>query len=435
MKRHASLRPLYRLVGGVLLASAAALFVVLPGVEKITSSHYGLGFADDYDLIANSLATGQGYRLGPDLGETMIREPGYPLLLAGMFKLFGYGLEGARLANLLLAGAAAWLLWQLAFRVTRDRAASLVAVAIFLLHPGTLVAEARGGVEIFFMFAALAFMLLLFRAIDADRGLHYFVAGLALGALVLVRSTPLLFPLVLLPYLVWAAPRAARGRRLAQCAALLAGMGLAMSPWVARNYAVSGQLIPTGTVVGVAAQEGQYTCERISLGRGHQALQLEAAEQRNRLAAELGLRFKRDFYQYFYTPADEIAFNRALVQRSLERYREDPALLARCTAQNFFHFWFLGKNGLATALNVLLQLSLLALALAGLLRLRRQRAASTWLPIALFAAYVVAVHLPLMAHARHAIPLVPFLAIFAGVALAGIPAVSRKRALGGAHAS
>lgn len=435
MKRHASLRPLYRLVGGVLLASAAALFVVLPGVEKITSSHYGLGFADDYDLIANSLATGQGYRLGPDLGETMIREPGYPLLLAGMFKLFGYGLEGARLANLLLAGAAAWLLWQLAFRVTRDRAASLVAVAIFLLHPGTLVAEARGGVEIFFMFAALAFMLLLFRAIDADRGLHYFVAGLALGALVLVRSTPLLFPLVLLPYLVWAAPRAARGRRLAQCAALLAGMGLAMSPWVARNYAVSGQLIPTGTVVGVAAQEGQYTCERISLGRGHQALQLEAAEQRNRLAAELGLRFKRDFYQYFYTPADEIAFNRALVQRSLERYREDPALLARCTAQNFFHFWFLGKNGLATALNVLLQLSLLALALAGLLRLRRQRAASTWLPIALFAAYVVAVHLPLMAHARHAIPLVPFLAIFAGVALAGIPAVFRKRALGGAHAS
>lgn len=420
MKLQASPGPLCWLVGCVLVLTALALFVVLPVVEKTTSSHYGLGFSDDYDLIANSLATGHGYRLAPELGETMIREPGYPLLLAGVFKLFGYGLEGARFANLLLAGGAALLLWQLALRVTRDPVASLVAVALFLLHPGTLLAEARGGVEIFFMFAALAFMLLLFRAIDADRGLHYFAAGLALGALVLVRSTPLLFPLLLVPYLVWAAPHGARHRRRAQCAVLLAGMGLAMSPWVARNYAVSGQFVPTGTVVGVAAQEGQYTCERISLGRNHQALQREAAERRNGMAADLGLRFKRDFYQYFYTPADEIAFNRALLQRSIERYREDPALLARCVGQNFFHFWILGKNGLATALNVLLQLPLLALGVAGTLLLWRRRAAATWLPIALFVAYVVAVHLPLMAHARHAIQLLPFVAIFAGVAVAAL---------------
>ncbi len=413
MSRPGSPRPPYGLIGGALVLSALAFLVALPLLAKAGAAHYGLGFSDDYDLIAASLAAGQGYRLAADLGETMIREPGYPLLLAGVFKALASGIEGARLANLLLAGAAALVLWRLALRITGARVPSVVAVAIFLLHPGTLVAEARGGVEMFFAFGALVFMLLLLRALEAERGARYLLAGIALGALVLIRSTPLLFPLVLVPYLVWSAPEGARRRRLAQGALLVAGMALALSPWVARNYAVSGEFVPTGTVLGVAAQEGQYTCERISFGGGHQALQREAAEERNRIASQLGLRFKRDFYQYFYTPAGEIAFNRALLARSLERYREHPALLARCAAQNVLHFWFLGKDSFATGINVLVQLPLIVLALAGLLRVRRARRGSATSAVVLFMAYVVAVHLPIMAHARHAIPLVPFLAIFA----------------------
>lgn len=424
-------KPVAWLIGGALAFTALVLFGVLPALESgAFATHYKLGFADDYDLIANSLATGHGYRLGPDLAQTMIREPGYPLLLAGVFKLFGYGLEGARLANLLLTFIAALLAWRLALRVTGERLAGLVAVAIFLLHPGTLIAEARGGVEIPFMCAVLAFFVLLYRAIDADRRAPYFLAGLALGATVLVRSTPLFFPLLLVPYLVWTAPQGARGRRLAQCALMIAGMALAMSPWIARNYSVSGLFVPSATVLGVAAQEGQYTCERISLGRGHELLQAQAAEERNRLAASLGMKFKGDFYQYFYTAADEIAFNRTLAERSFGRYREEPALLARCVAQNLVHFWVLGKNGLATGLNAALQLPLLALAIAGFVILRRRAAFASWAPIALFVVYVLAVHVPLMAHARHSIPLVPFLAIFAGAALAALKGTVFFRQLG-----
>jgi hypothetical protein len=59
----------------------------------------------------------------------------------------------------------------------------------------------------------------------------------------------------------------------------------------------------------------------------------------------------------------------------------------------------------------------LSIALAGLWVLRRRRPVAAWAPIALFAAYIVAVHIPIIAHARHSIPLVPFLAIFAGTAL------------------
>jgi len=410
-------RPLYLLVAGAVVLTAFLLFVVIPVAEKSASSHYSFGFADDYDLIARSLANGQGYRVRAELTETMMREPGYPLVLAGLFRLLGDGIEAARLGNLLMCAATALLLWHLALRVTQDRAASFLAVVIFLLHPGTVVAEARGGVEILFMLGTMGFMLLLYRAVEADNAKSYLLAGAALGAVVLVRSTPLLFPLALAPLLAWTGPPGAHGRRLAWSALLVAAMALVMAPWVARNYALSGQIVPTATVQGVAAQEGQYTCERLSFGRNFQALQKEAAQQRNRLASQAGLRFVPDYYQYFYTAADELAFNRALLQRTTERYREDPGLLGSCAAANLVHFWFLGKDGLATAVNVLVQLPLLIAALAGMYILWRRRPAAAWAPVALFVAYVMAVHAPIIAHARHSVPLVPFVAIFAGTAL------------------
>jgi 4-amino-4-deoxy-L-arabinose transferase-like glycosyltransferase len=272
---------------------------------------------------------------------------------------------------------------------------------------------------VLFVFAVLGFLLLLYRAAEADRHRLFFLAGLALGAVVLIRSTPMLFPLVLVPYLVLSAAPEARRRRLAQGGFLVLGMAAVMSPWVARNYVLSGHLVPTASVQGVAAQEGQFTCERLSFGRGFEALQHQAAAERQRIAAELGLRVKSNtsYYQYFHTVAEEHAFNGALLESSFARYRNNPALLARCAAGNVLHFWFLGKNGLATAINVGLQLPLLALALAGLGLLWRSAPLIAWAPVALFIGYIWAVHLPVIAHARHSVPLVPLLAIFAATAL------------------
>ncbi|HVL36430.1 MAG TPA: glycosyltransferase family 39 protein [Burkholderiales bacterium] len=412
-------RPLALLIGGCLALTAAAVLVGLPAAAHFLAPHYSLGFADDYNLIAKNLLEGHGYRLHADMADTMMREPGYPLFLAALFAVLGYGIEAARIGNLALGAAAALVVASLARRVTRDETAALIAVAIFLLHPGTVIATARGGVELLFILACAGFLLLLQRAIESGRPGAYAAAGLALGAAVMVRSTPIVFPLLLLPYLVLSAPRGERARRLGLGALLVGAMILVMVPWIARNYALSGAFVPTGTVQGVALQEGQFTCERMPLGREFKRLQDEAADDRDRLAEAAGLRFRSGYYQYFYSPADELAYNRNLAQRALERYRDEPALLARCSAANLFNFWFLGKNGLATAINIAVQLPLLAMALAGgWLLLRRRVPAERWAPVALFAACLVAVHLPVIAHARHSMPLVPYLGMFAAVALA-----------------
>ena len=52
-------------------------------------------------------------------------------------------------------------------KYTRQDWVWLAAALVFLFHPGTLVAEGRGGVEIFFGFLVVLFFWTLYDALEA----------------------------------------------------------------------------------------------------------------------------------------------------------------------------------------------------------------------------------------------------------------------------
>jgi 4-amino-4-deoxy-L-arabinose transferase-like glycosyltransferase len=410
----------YFILGAIFLIKAVVLLAILP-TGDVWEARYSVGFADDYDRLANNIALGNGYRIDPQFTETMLREPGYPLFLAVVFKLGGYHIEGARLANLLLSIGICWLIVHLTLRMVGDRTVGLVAAMIYSLHPGVVVAEARGGVEILFIASVLLFFIVLHSAVTKGDYWRYLVAGGVLGMSVLIRSSPLLFPVLLGGFmLLMARGWHERSRVLQRHALLVLGLAIVMSPWVIRNYAISQAFVPTGTVQGHAAQEGLYTCKRLSLGEGFQKLQGESAAERNNIAKQMGVPFRGGYYQFFHSAKDEVFFNRQLLQTVASEYRNDPMLLARCASRNVVYFWFLGKNWQATGFNVAVQLPLLLLALGGIYLLYRQGRLRSVELILLFSVYVMAVHLPIIAHARHSIPLVPFLAMLAGVSLVAL---------------
>ena len=129
-------------------AVVALLFVPVPISNYKTFDTYNYGFVDDYNKIGWMLREGYGFRFTPDTGATLTREPGYPLLLAGIFWLFGYGLMAVRAVNLICAGLAAWVTSRLAARISVGKAAPTVAAFLFLIHPGFFVADLRGGPEV-----------------------------------------------------------------------------------------------------------------------------------------------------------------------------------------------------------------------------------------------------------------------------------------------
>ena len=404
------------------LVTGAVLFLVVPKLESLSAYKYGLQFADGYDLIASNLANGSGYRWNVDMGETMMREPGYPLFLAAVFKVAGHHIEAARSANWLLTIGIVAMIVRLTRFITDDRNTATIAGLLFLFHPGTLIAEARGGVEILFIFAAFLFMVALHEAVEKGKLWRYSVAGLGLGAVVQVRSTPIVFPALLLFYLVFRVYGMREWRRAVLNTAIVGlGMVLVMTPWMIRNYLLVHEFVPVATLQGVALQEGQYTCRKLSPGTDFYVLGREAGRERGDLASRLGLRFEgAEYFQFFYDPHDEWAFNNLLLQEAKDEYINHPGLLAECVGKNLFNFWFLGKTWQITGLNMLIQAPLLGLAVGGFYLLWRRDALRRIGLILTFVVSIVAVHLPIVAEARYSIPVFAFLAIPAAVSIKAI---------------
>lgn len=416
-----NLRSGWRVLAVAFLATAAILFLAVPNLDRFLAYRYSAHFEDGYDLIANNLVHGNGYRWDANMGETMIREPGYPLFLAAVFKLGGYHIEAARFANWLLSVGIVMMIVRLTRLVTSDAKVGLIASLLFLLNPGTLICEARGGVEVLFIFAILVFMLALHPAVETGSVWRYLVAGLALGAAVQVRSTPMVFPGFLLVYLVLTSSGARERLRVVfNIAILVFGMAAVMTPWVIRNYRLVHKFVPTATVQGLALQEGQYTCRNISSGRDFYVLQTEAGQERAAMATKLGIQTGTQYYQVFADARDEWNLNDALLQSAKAEYVNHADLFATCVARNAFNFWFLGKTWEVTWLNMLIQIPLLILALSGLYLLRQRGLLYKMGIMLTFVVSIMAVHLAIIAAARYSVPVMTFLMIPASVSLLSI---------------
>jgi len=420
--------PIRRLIGlGILVVTVHAilLFIIIPEFGgRLGHSYNQDGFTDGYDFIAANLAAGKGYRFYPDTARTMMREPGYPVLLAGLILVFGTNFFIAvKLLNMLLALATAWLMMRIAHKLSASQLQMLAAPLLFLFHPGTLIAESRGGVEIIFAFLITLFLLTIYKALEANRWLDYVIAGLVLGVTVLVRSTPMLFPFLLFGYLLVIRRKQVRATGLVICrniALMVLAMLAVLSPWIARNYSLTGKFVPTASMLGVSAQAGQYISSHLGEGKPWWVLDREAGRERSHLAIAEGYSFKDGYdgyYQTFYKSEDELKFSKFLMQRVIAEYKRSPWLFVKSVTQNFFNFWFAGKTPEATITNVFVQLPYLVLALIGAVLAFRNRQAVIVAPLLLFIGYIMAVHAPIIAQARYSMPLIPLVSILASIAL------------------
>lgn len=401
----------------VVVLNALILLLVIPALSRHLGQFYNENqYADGYDEIASNLVTGNGYRFRPDTAETLQREPGYPLLLAGIFFVFGQNFVAVKIANILLACGAALLMTRIADRVSNSQLLMIAAPLIFLFHPGTLIAESRGGSEILFALFLALFILTVYRAIDSGRWWDYLVSGIVLGFTVLVRSTPVLFPLVLFCYLfVFLRKSIPPAQLFRNIAVMILAMVTIQSPWIIRNYRLTGKFVPTASVLGIAAQTGYYLSTHHPIGNLH--IDREAAWERNRLAAQQGYKFKDGYYQYFYSSNDELTFSQFLFKRVLNEYKKSPLLFVKVVGINIFNFWCGGRTGKSVAMDAAVQFPLLILAIVGVvLAVKSGEFGRVAIP-SLMIVYIIGISVPILALARYSVPVIPFVAILAGYTL------------------
>ncbi|HKW16975.1 MAG TPA: glycosyltransferase family 39 protein [Terriglobales bacterium] len=408
----------------ILALNALLLFALIPEVSSRMNWLYNSdGYVDTYEQIAENLAVGNGYRVYPDTARTLSREPGYPILLAGVFLVFGDNLTTVKLANMLFTFAAAGLIALLARRVSASRVVTLGAPLVFLFHPGTLIAESRGGVETPFTLFLVLFMLMVYRAIESRAWFDYLLSGAALGSTVLIRSTPILFPVWLLAYLAAIEPKQSWFRLCRNGVIMATAAVTILSPWIIRNYSLVGKFVPTASVLGISAHAGLYNNTHYSGAESWAMVDRQGARERRELAEDLGYPFKvkaLGYFQDFYSSQDEVRFSDYLLKRVIGEYRSSPSLFVKCVGANLFNFWFRGKTMESTRLNLILEVPYLFLAMAGFVMAVRDGLFNALAPVLLLIAYLVAVSVVVLAQARYSVPLIPFLSILVCLAVDAI---------------
>jgi len=405
------------LVFSVVVLKTMLLLVIFPWLlPKLGNSFQAGLFPDGYGDIASNLIAGNGYRMYDDTSLTMLRSPGFVLVLASLFLFFGKSLFAVQVMQLLMSLATAAIIYFLTNRLFKTQSISVVALLIFLFHPGVLIAETRGGIESTLMLCFTGCIALSYLVLDHPKWRNFIYFGIAFGLTMLVKSSVAIYFPALVVIALWWKPK---GLSVSTLLSRFAAAGLIsltiMSPWIIRNYNISGQFVPTMTVGGLALFQGAYLVKNAESEKDSYVLLNEAADKQIKIAHEMNLKIHEDFFPQFYSPNDEINYYNQLGRLAINDYRESPWLLFKAIEHNSWAFWFQGRTERATMLNIILTAPILILMIWGsVLALKVTR--DTWLLlVALFA--FIAPHLLILSMARYHIILVPLISVLVAVSV------------------
>jgi 4-amino-4-deoxy-L-arabinose transferase-like glycosyltransferase len=268
---------------------------------------------------------------------------------------------------------------------------------------------------------------LLLGALAAGQIWRFAGCGLVLGVTMLVKpSVALVFPAIYLLLLFWSNEHRSTWTRLTRNFALIAvTAAVVMSPWVVRNYAVSGKFVPTMTQGGLAMFQGLELVKQANTTKDTKDILEDADRQQLQIGDEMGLRMKPDFFPQFYDIHDEIAYYNELRHRSWETYKASPVLFLRAITHNSWAFWLQGRTEKATMINSLFMLPFLGLVIAGGLMLVRHNRQAWIIGIAVIG--FILPHLVIIAVARYCSAVIPLVSIPAAVAVTAAASLTVTR--------
>ena len=269
-----------RLTLGPGLISAIVLLAVLLRIAAIAGDggYQPQNDPFEYDYLARSMAAGEGYPPSGYLlqgGPTAFRGPAYPVLLGATYAVSGNSVTAGRLLGVLLGAAAVVLLYLITKRVW-GRRVGLVAAALAAVFPPLVLLSRELLSESLFIVLELGAILCVLEFRRSGRLLRWSVAaGLLCGLAMLTRPNGLLLTVPIALGLWTLRPRLRLSALTAPGVCLLCALAT-ITPWVVRDAAEFGRLVPVTTSGGFAAagtyNEASYRSGDAGAWRNPQAI-------------------------------------------------------------------------------------------------------------------------------------------------------------------
>jgi 4-amino-4-deoxy-L-arabinose transferase-like glycosyltransferase len=300
------------------------LYITLAHTYRIKTYDDHLPYGQEMGRIARALATGYGFSdpFRGHTGPTTWVGPLYPLLLGGVFRLFGVFTAASAWViftiNSVFSALTARLVWEIGARCFNGKVARWSAW-IWALYPAAMQYAVRWVWETSLTTFLLTWVLVVaLRMRSRMTAANWALFGLLWGLTGL--SNPAM--LILLPVCgLWILAGAADWRRQA-CGALLAALlfSACLGPWTWRNWKAFHHFVPA---------RGNFGAE-LYLGNGPDA---------NGLLMEYDHPIQAPDQLRLYTRMGEVAYARMRGDQALAVIRADPGLFARNSLKRVYFFW------------------------------------------------------------------------------------------------
>jgi len=309
-------------------------YITLGNTWRITAVNHHFEFGWETGRVAASLAAGHGYSspFGGDTGPTAWMVPGFTLLLAGVFKVFGiYTPLSAwviQTIDSLFQALTVPLVYEIGVR-TAGRRTALWAAWIWAVYPGILQYGVRWIWETSLsglLFAAVLVLGMRMRGTggtlpQGTRVRNWVKFGLLWGAIAITNPTLMLMAPVEGLWIIAGTPRRdwVRGAGLAAVSAVLCFA--VMMPWIVRNERVFHAFIPTRDNLG-AELAMAWSPSSAGFPWG-QTVPVFDATPEHRLYAQMG----------------ELAYVKMRGQLAKQWAREYPGHFWKLVLLRFYMFW------------------------------------------------------------------------------------------------
>lgn len=217
--------------------------------------------SDDLNYVKSAVVLlSRGIFMFHEFNEpTVFVMPLYPVFLAAVFRIFGYGIEGMQVVRIIQALISCGTIVIIFFIAKHlfDTCVALISSFLVAFYPPNITTSAYILTEtLFTMLLCLLIGLSLFSSLKPGYW-RFFIIGCLLALVTLIRPVIVLYPVILFIY-VFIRIRLPFKRAVKLGAVMAMAFMLLMLPWWVRNYMEYSEFIPLAASSGNPMLQGTY---------------------------------------------------------------------------------------------------------------------------------------------------------------------------------
>lgn len=207
----------------------------------------------EYIYLANRLATGEEFI--DSNGNYSVRAPGFPMMLSFIFRNLDEGVLASQVLGCIMGGLVVWLGYYVCLMLSNNRRSALTTALVLMLYPGFIIFAGLLQTETLYVVLMLAVFLSALSFVRHRSLTSAALIGLFSGLAALTRAVffgffPIL--LVVIGFHIWRKNRSAVKLLIVSVIVWI----VVLTPWTLRNYEIHHRILPVSSGGGSSLLTG-----------------------------------------------------------------------------------------------------------------------------------------------------------------------------------